>query len=225
MTTICASTNKHCFFVSVPFYVFSHKCTHTTINASQSENGLHKSLFIKTIPEPKSPSINAFYYRCTFYFPSNRNPHYFQKHNRNSEKQHPSMNKYLLFLSTLTSNIPSFHFSHLFLQILPTIHLPNDHSNSAPSHHAILISFPTNTSFAFMRNAVINMVKPTALVLVLTGMQLVRLHNQTVDRGRTSDQLRLLHPRKLLKAFVLPITPSLRSLTQLSVYPKYFRAR
>lgn len=76
-----------------------------------------------------------------------------------------------------------------------------------------------------MRNAVINMVKPTALVLVLTGMQLVRLHNQTVDRGRTSDQLRLLHPRKLLKAFVLPITPSLRSLTQLSVYPKYFRAR
>ena len=137
----------------------------------------------------------------------------------------PSMNKYMLFLSTLTSCILSFHFSHLFLQILPTIHLPKDHSNSAPSHHAILISFPTNTSFAFMRNAVINMVKPTALVLVLTGMQLVRLHNQTVDRGRTSDQLRLLHPRKLLKAFVLPITPSLRSLTQLSVYPKYFRAR
>ena len=137
----------------------------------------------------------------------------------------PSMNKYMLFLSTLTSCILSFHFSYLFLQILPTIHLPKDHSNSAPSHHAILISFPTNTSFAFMRNAVINMVKPTALVLVLTGMQLVRLHNQTVDRGRTSDQLRLLHPRKLLKAFVLPITPSLRSLTQLSVYPKYFRAR
>ena len=172
-----------------------------------------------------APSINAFYYRCTFYFPSNRSPHYFQNHNRNFKKQHPSMNKYLLFLSTLTSNIPSFHFSYLFLQILPTIHLPKDHSNSAPSHHAILISFPTNTSFAFMRNAVINMVKPTALVLVLTGMQLVRLHNQTVDRGRTSDQLRLLHPRKLLKAFVLPITPSLRSLTQLSVYPKYFRAR
>lgn len=89
MTTICASTNKHCIFVSVPFYVISHKCTHTTNNASQSENKLHKSLYIKTIHEPKSPSINAFYYRCTFYFPSNRNPYYFQNHNRNSEKQHP----------------------------------------------------------------------------------------------------------------------------------------
>lgn len=64
-----------------------------------------------------------------------------------------------------------------------------------------------------MRNAVINMVIPTALILILAGMQLIRLHNQTVDRGRASNQLRLLHPRKLLKAFILPITLSLFSLS------------
>lgn len=76
-----------------------------------------------------------------------------------------------------------------------------------------------------MRNAVINMVIPTALILILAGMQLIRLHNQTVDRGRASNQLRLLHSRKLLKAFILRITLPFLSLTQLSVYPKYFRAR
>lgn len=57
-----------------------------------------------------------------------------------------------------------------------------------------------------MRNAVINVVKPTAFVLVLTGVQLTRLHNQTVDRRRASDQFRLLHPGELLEAFILAIT-------------------
>ena len=62
-----------------------------------------------------------------------------------------------------------------------------------------------------MRNAVINMVKPTSLILILAGVQLVRLHDQTVDRRRASDQFRLLHPGKLLKRLILRLTPPLLS--------------
>ena len=126
-----------------------------------------------------------------------------------------------VFLETTFSSLLSVHIHPLHISPFQSPLILSYHSHP---HHS-LIPFPTNTSFAFMRNAVINMVIPTALILVLAGMQLIRLHNQTVDRGRASNQLRLLHSRKLLKAFILRITLPFLSLTQLSVYPKYFRAR
>ena len=109
-----------------------------------------------------------------------------------------------VFLETTSSSLLSVHIHPLHIS-----HFQRPLTLSFHSHpHHSLIPFPTNTSFAFMRNAVINMVIPTALILILAGMQLIRLHNQTVDRGRTSNQLRLLHSRKLLKAFILRITLS-----------------